>query len=431
MNISTTVPQGGEPNYPIDPTASSDNSLISIPLDRKPSDRLVDGFSKLAPKVAERLLEGDRVAIQQQSKQFAQATKAQQRYDNLATIADSGWNPQLRLILTLLVGVVTTVMVGTGFGAILGATGRGTLAQLAGTLAVSGLAVGTEVSASHETRKRAMRRNTLAAVDEIETSLDNAQPTTETEGRYYAEQKQLVREVEAVHLAEPSPADTGMLGIAIGIEGLLAFWLTLPAGLGFALVSATFPIVFNLIVAKVGSDRLEVPEACEKLLPIYEAHLAPDLIAPLEAMEIERLQAAIEYVSLTRSPKGVRSVGQAKALVTMQFAKQQMQILTQRGISAGRIRVQRYEEESAKVSERCPRPQVPVGGLTGDEAQQAEQVERDRWLEEEQRKLDKRLKADLEKIKADYGAAIDYWQVLEEQGKQEYRDHEPEDREFP
>lgn len=399
--------------------------LYNSPLERPPYDETIEAWKHTKQPVINRVEERDRSGMKQKLEQRAHTNLALQRSDLLDAIAESACPPIIKHLLTGAVGCLGALVVGASVGSVVDATGRGPIAAAGGAIAGGACAVLTDVYSSRYMMKRRMRYNSLQALESIQGEL--ADCSTEFELHYHSSQQELLEQVETLYLAKEPKSEEWMAIAAICTEGVVSFVLTFPAGLPLALASAIFPIIVNLLVAKVQSDRFEVPEACERLIPAYEVHIPLETIMPQEALDIERLDAGLQYVGQARPPKGLRSVGQAQGVAQMRFAQERMAVLEQHGVQAVVEREQQYQEDLKALPSQCPTPEINIAGLTEAEARQAAEEWRKAWLEEEERKLLEQLESDLARIKAEYGQAIAYWRGVEAQGVQQYRDTEPGD----
>jgi outer membrane lipoprotein SlyB len=392
-------------------------------LTRDPFNNQLRSCIHLDESGLERLESNDRAEGKQWTEIVAHNDQAIERANALSAIAQKQWNPYWQQFITFGVGMFGAMVIGGSMSSVVDATGRGPLAAITGGIAGGVLAALTDKFSSGYMTKRHMRHAGQQALVSIQKKRE-ANPT-QPEQYYNSCQQQLVYQVENAYLAQEPKSEKYMAIGAIAAEGLISLVLTLPAGLPLALASAAFPIVINLIAARVQSDHFEVPEACEKLIPAYEVFILPDTISPQEALEVERLHAAFQYVALARPPKGLNNSAQAKGLAQIKFAENQVRILEEQGmLQVADLKLQNQEAHAA-LSDRCPLPKVNGAGLTAEQAHQAEQQWRDRWLEEERRKLDDDLKRHLEWLQVQYGQAIAYWRHIESQGTQEYRDYEP------
>lgn len=402
------------------------NDQSNSPLERSRYDSIIDSWDHTEQPVIDRIEGSDCLEMKQKLEQRAHTNLAFQRCDLLTAIATTTWNPAIKHLLTGAVGLFGAMVVGTSVGSIVDSTGRGPLAAVGGAIAGGTCAVLTDVYASSYMMKRRMRYNSSQALKRLQAEFADYPQPTEFEIHYYTSQQQLLQQVETLYLVEEPKSEEWMAICAICTEGIVSLVLTLPAGLPLALASATFPIITNLLVAKVQSDRFEVPEACEQLIPTYEVHIPAETISPQEALEVERLHAALQYVAQARPPKGLHSVGQAKALTQIKFAQNRIAVLEEDGVLTIIEREQQYQLDLSTLSERCPTPEIDVGGLTAQQVRQAEQEWCDQWLTKEKYTLIDQLKRDLEQLKAQYGQAIHYWRNVENQGIQEYQDNEPD-----
>lgn len=396
-------------------------------LDRLPFVRNIVTWRHPNASVIARIEGNDRAEMKQWLEEHAQAELALQRVDHLGTIAATAWSPSVKHLLSIAVGLFGATLIGASVGMIVDSTGRGPIAATGGALAGGACAVLTERYASRSMMKRGMRLNSQQAVEQVETELADCPEPTELDRHFYASKLQLLQQVEAMYLAEEPRSEKLMAIAAICTEGVVSLVLTWPAGPLLAMASATFPILINLLVAKVQADRFEVPEACEGLIPLYEAHIPSDQIPALEALQIARLHAGLQYVATVRPPKGIRSVGQAKGLAQMNFAQAQIATLEAQGVETVIGCEQKYQQALESLPDRCPPPDVDVAGMTAEEAQDAEQEWCDKWLEAERAKLADAHRRELELIQAEYGRAISFWQNIERQGGQAYRDNEPQE----
>jgi len=390
-------------------------------------DTLTDSWKYTEQGVIHRIEGGDLAMMKSSLEQQAHTNLAFQRGDILAAIAATRWNPAIKHLLTGAVGVFGAIVIGGSVSSIVDSTGRGPVAAAGGAIAGGVCAVLTDVYSSRYMMKRRMRYNSLQALDRIQAELATRLDPTEFEMHYSTSQQQLLHQVEALYLEQEPKSEALMALAAICTEGLVSLVLTFPAGLPLALASATFPIVVNLLVAKVQSDRFEVPEACENLIPTYEVHRPEATILAQEALAVERLHAALEYVAQARPPKGLRSVGQAKGKSQMHFAQARMAELEQQGRRALVACEHQYQADLAALAQQCPPPDLDTRGLTAAEAQQAVAAWCQCWLTAAEQTLAAQYQREAERIHTEYSAAIASWRTVEAQGAQEYRDSEPED----
>jgi len=92
---------------------------------------------------------------------------------------------------------------------------------------------------------------------------------------YLQSKIEMVKSREGEYLGKQSNPDLLMAVAAVVVEGVIGFLLTLPAGLPIASASAIFPVMVNLVIAKVQSDRFDVPEASERYSMIMNAISIP------------------------------------------------------------------------------------------------------------------------------------------------------------
>jgi hypothetical protein len=225
---------------------------------------------------------------------------------------------------------------------------------------------------------------------------------------------------ESIYLGQEPLGDRLMAVSAVVVEGALGFFLTLLAGWPIALAAGIFPVMVNLVLAKVQSDRFDVPEAAERLANGYEPDLHPDEIPALEALTIVRLEAEIDYVS-NPSPQGnIRNATQASAIAQMNFAKLIGKKIEGRGVELVTQRERIHHQDLEAVPKRVPTPTVNVAKLTQNQAKNAKKKWRQDWIKTEIERHEQRRIADLTAIQAEVGLAISYWQEIYSQGLQEY-----------
>jgi hypothetical protein len=237
----------------------------------------------------------------------------------------------------------------------------------------------------------------------------------------------LLKEVEGSALAKAPMVDKAMAALGLSVEAATVLVLTLPAGWPIALGAAALPLLINVAAAWFHSTYYEIPDTYVALLARYEEHLLGEIIRALEALEIYRHHAGVQYISTARRPQEIRSVRQAKGLAQIKFSQERVADLEEQGIHAITQCQKAYQEKVKTVGDRCPDPDVDIRGLTAEEAAQAEKAWREAWIQAEMTKLEAEQQAELEGIQSTYGRAIAYWHQKEAQGLQEYQDYEPPD----
>ncbi|MEB3357606.1 MAG: hypothetical protein VKK04_12835 [Synechococcales bacterium] len=243
--------------------------------------------------------------------------------------------------------------------------------------------------------------------------------------------KVLLTEVEGSALTKAPTVDKVVAALGLSVEAATVLVLTIPAGLPIAMGAAALPLLINIAAAWFHSTYYEIPDAYAALLPRYEAHLVGETIRALEALEICRHQAGVQYIAMVHRPKEIRSVGQAKGLAQVKFSQERIVDLEEQGIYAIKQCQKAYQEKLKSLPDRCPEPQVEIRGLRAKEAAQAEETWKKAWIEAEIVKLQAEQEGELEGIQAAYGRAIASWRQKEAQGLQEYRAYTPPDDDYP
>jgi len=241
---------------------------------------------------------------------------------------------------------------------------------------------------------------------------------------YLQSKIETVKSREGEYLGKQSNPDLLMAVAAVVVEGVIGFLLTLPAGLPIASASAIFPVMVNLVIAKVQSDRFDVPEASERLLNDYERDLHPLEITAIEALKIERIQALVQYISSPRPSRSIRGASEAQAVAQMNFAQLPIKKIEGMGIEIISKVEREHEQAIENVPNRVPSPTVNVAGMTADQAEKAKAELIKAWIREEIEWLNKQHIANIERVSADVGQAITFWKEINRQGEQEYQDSE-------
>lgn len=241
---------------------------------------------------------------------------------------------------------------------------------------------------------------------------------------YLQTKKETVKTREGEYLGKQSNPDLLMAVAAVVVEGVIGFLLTLPAGLPIASASAIFPVMVNLVIAKVQSDRFDVPEASERLLNDYERDLHPPEIPAIEALKIERIQALVQYISSPRPSRNIRSASQAQAVAQMNFSQLITKKIEGEGIEIISKVEQDHEQAVENVPNRVPVPDINFTRMTAEQAEKAKTEWMKDWIRSEIERLNKKHVANIERVSADVGQAISYWKEIYSQGEKEYQNDE-------
>ncbi|MEB3233609.1 MAG: hypothetical protein VKJ64_21550 [Leptolyngbyaceae bacterium] len=398
----------------------------NLPLPYQTFIRLIRAWLLLSDDVTQqRLGENDRGKVKGYIEEMSHTHIALQQCEQLGIVERSAWPAPLQHLITAAVGIFGALVVGSSAMGLVSATGRGPIAAAGGAIAGGASAVLTDIYATRYLMRRRMRYNVLQTLAQLRAECNELEQPTVFQRYQYQCQKELVQQVEAQYWAEEPKSEKAMAIAAITAEGIIALIVSFPAGIPLALASAAIPIVINLLVAKVQSDRFEIPEACGELIPGYEVHIPGDTIPALDALLLVRLDACLQYVANPRPPRHIRSVEQAQGLTQAHFAQERVADFEDLGVKAIAGRKQHFQAELESLPDRCPEPDVDVQGLSKPQADQLKKQWIENWIAMETQKLEAALHNDLELLHAQFGQAIATWKTIEAQGLDEYRRGEP------
>jgi hypothetical protein len=228
-----------------------------------------------------------------------------------------------------------------------------------------------------------------------------------------------IRRAEAKYLTKEPRSEIILAATAVLFEGILAFILSLPAGLPIAAGTAMIPIISGVVIARYQSDHFDVPEAAQKLSAMYTQAL-PENITELEALNISLLDSMIYYVSgeMSENPT-ITDKNRASAKLRIDRSKLVIRKIKSKEIEVANSIEDTFQNDIVKLNTDVPHPNLPVQGLTPEMEQALIKDWKEEWISSKQSELRRLRDQDLSTVRVEFGNAISYWQEIRAQGEQD------------
>jgi hypothetical protein len=379
--------------------------------DRHKYDNIVEQLRQTRPDVDEKI--SNRNTMNQAQWQQGQSYTAADRIEHLQTVADAGWNPNLKKLVTFGVACLAVAGFSLGFRTVLRKSGN-QFADGASAVFAIVLVYFIDDRATKVVGKLRSRHDTRSAIASIEESQASHVPNTETINAFFDGSKSLIRDREAQNLKINIRGDLISVILGVSVEAIAAIVLIYPTGgVLLALLGAALPITCICLAAAFQSDRFEYPENCEQLIPGYEQFLPiTDFVDDEAMLEVLKLAATTRYIS-GKNGNGFKSLKQAEFATEYEFCQERQLHYKTAEIENIRARKARHNDDLEALPERFNPSDRDLSDCSPSDIDNI----RNKWIESEKSRLEQVFSDDINFIHSEGVAKLQFWKERSERAQ--------------